>query len=87
MRIVQNILSNAEKYADRKFGVSLSGKDGRVILTAVNDTEDGSDIDINKASEPFYKPSSRNKSGSGLGHYVVKCLSEKLDAQLTADFN
>ncbi len=87
MRIVQNILSNAEKYASRKFGVSLLENDGRIILTAVNDTDDSSDVDINKVFEPFYKPLSRNKNGSGLGLYVVKCLCEKLGAQLTADFD
>lgn len=87
IRIVQNIISNAEKYADRKFSVSLFEKDSRIILTAVNDTDDSSGIDINKVFEPFYKSSSRNKNGSGLGLYVVKCLAEKLGAQSTADFN
>lgn len=87
IRMVQNILSNAEKYASRKFSVSLSENDGRIILLAVNDTDDKAEIDINKVFEPFYKPSSRNKSGSGLGLYVVKRLSEKLGVQLTADFD
>lgn len=87
IRIVQNIISNAEKYADRNFSVSLLEKDSRIILTAVNDTDDSSGIDINKVFEPFYKSSSRNKNGSGLGLYVVKCLAEKLGAQSTADFN
>ena len=58
-----------------------------MILSVFNDTEDSMDIDIKRVFEPFYKPSSRNKSGSGLGLYVVKCLCEKLNANVSADFD
>lgn len=87
IRIVQNILSNSEKYALRNFGVSLTEDDDKIILASFNDMDDETDIDINRVFEPFYKPSSRNKSGSGLGLYVVKRLSEKLGAQVTTEFD
>ena len=87
MRIAENLFSNAEKYAHSRFGLSLTECGGKVILSVFNDTEDSMDIDIKRVFEPFYKPSSRNKSGSGLGLYVVKCLCEKLNANVSADFD
>ncbi|MBQ3139983.1 MAG: HAMP domain-containing histidine kinase [Ruminococcus sp.] len=87
MRIVENLLSNAEKYTFTHLGISLSEDNGKIILSAFNDTENGTEIDINRVFEPFYKPSSRNKNGSGLGLYVVKCLAEKLFADVFAEFD
>ena len=87
IRIVQNLLSNSEKYANRILGVSLSESNDKITFSVFNDTDDKTDIDINKVFEPFYKPSSRNKGGSGLGLYVVKRLSEKLEAQAAAEFD
>lgn len=87
MRIAENLFSNAEKYAHSRFGLSLTECGGKVILSVFNDTEDSMDIDIKRVFEPFYKPSSRNKSGSGLGLYVVKCLCEKLNANVSANFD
>lgn len=87
MRIVENLFSNAEKYTFSRFGISLSECYGKIHLSAFNDTEDGIDMDINRVFEPFYKPSSRNKSGSGLGLYVIKCLCVKLNAHVSANFD
>lgn len=84
LRIVENLFSNAEKYAFSRFGITLGERDKKITLTAFNDTEDFANIDINRVFEPFYKPSSRNKGGSGLGLYVVKCLCDKLSATVSA---
>lgn len=84
LRIVENLFSNAEKYAFSRFGITLGKRDKKITLTAFNDTEDFANIDINRIFEPFYKPSARNKSGSGLGLYVVKCLCDKLSATVSA---
>ena len=86
-RIIQNLFSNSEKYAARHLGVKLSQTDKSAELTVFNDTDDETDIEIDKVFDPFYKPASRKKGGSGLGLYVVKCLSVKLGAQVTADFD
>ena len=83
-RIVQNLFSNAEKYAFQSFGVSLSETDNRITLTVFNDIEESSAIDIGRVFEPFYRACSRNKNGSGLGLYVVKCLSEKMGFKVSA---
>lgn len=87
MRILQNLFANAEKYAFSNFGVSLSENDGRITFSVSNDTDSKTNIDINRVFEPFYKPSSLNEAGSGLGLYVVKCLSEKLGARISAELD
>ena len=86
-RIIQNLFSNSEKYAASRLGVKLMRTDKDAELTLFNDTDDETDIEIDKVFDPFYKPASRKKGGSGLGLYVVKCLSGKLGAEVTADFD
>ena len=86
-RIIQNLFSNAEKYAVRRMGVTLAETDKGVELSVFNDTDDETDIDADRVFDPFYKPASRKKGGSGLGLYVVKCLCEKLGACVTADID
>ena len=45
-------------------------------------------IDINKLFEKFYTVDiSRNQSGSGLGLYIVKLLTEKMNGKVSANFN
>lgn len=87
MRITENLFSNAQKYTLKNLGVSVSKNESGVILSVFNDTEESMDIDITRVFEPFYKPVSRNKSGSGLGLYVVKCLSDKLGIEAKAEFD
>lgn len=87
MRITENLFSNAQKYTLKNLGVSVSKNESRVVFSVFNDTEESMDIDITRVFEPFYKPVSRNKSGSGLGLYVVKCLSDKLGIEAKAEFD
>lgn len=87
IRITENLFSNAEKYTADFLGVTLENNNGKVIFSVYNDTDNLTEIDINRVFEPFYKPSSRNKAGSGLGLYVVKFLSDKLSISTTAEFD
>lgn len=87
MRITENLFSNAQKYTLKNLGVSVSKNESGVVFSVFNDTEESMDIDITRVFEPFYKPVSRNKSGSGLGLYVVKCLSDKLGIEAKAEFD
>ena len=86
-RILENLFSNAEKYASKRIGVTLSDADGTVVLKVFNDIDDESAIDIKRIFEPFYRASSRSKEGSGLGLYVVKTLCDKFGYQLEAQIN
>jgi signal transduction histidine kinase len=87
MRITENLFSNAQKYTLKNLGVSVSKNESGVVFFVFNDTEESMEIDITRVFEPFYKPVSRNKSGSGLGLYVVKCLSDKLGIEAKAEFD
>lgn len=86
-RILNNLMSNAQKYTADRFSVTLKRDDGKTVLTAANTLSDSSSIDIDKVFEPFYRMDSRTAGGSGLGLYVVKRLCDKLNwtvsAQLT----
>ena len=86
-RILNNLMSNAQKYTADRFSVTLKRDGGKTVLTAANTLSDSSSIDIDKVFEPFYRMDSRTAGGSGLGLYVVKRLCDKLNwtvsAQLT----
>ena len=86
-RILNNLMSNAQKYTADRFSVTLKRDGGKTVLTAANTLSDSSSIDIDKVFEPFYRMDSRTTGGSGLGLYVVKRLCDKLNwtvsAQLT----
>ena len=84
-RIIQNLMSNAEKYAVHKFSVKLFKINGKICVAVCNDVDEY--IQSDKVFEPFYKGNARNKEGTGLGLYVVKCLSEKLGYSVLANVN
>lgn len=86
-RILDNLFSNAEKYAVKKLGVTLKSENGFLLLQFYNDVSDKTEIDTEKVFEPFYRAASRSKNGSGLGLYVVKCLSDKLGYETRAFFD
>lgn len=83
-RILDNLFSNAEKYAVKHLSVTLHQQGDTVQLRVSNDVEDSDAIDPQKVFLPFYRASSRNKTGSGLGLYVVKCLADKLGMETSA---
>ena len=77
-RILNNLMSNAQKYTTDSFGVALC-RDGRhVTLRVSNRLADNISLDINRVFEPFYRMNARTAGGSGLGLYVVKLLCDKL---------
>ncbi len=86
-RMLDNLFSNAEKYAEGYLSVLLENEGTDVVLRIRNGCSKGVPIEIDRIFEPFYRTPSRSQSGSGLGLYVVKCLSERLGGTVCADFN
>ena len=86
-RILDNIFSNARKYADTFIGIDVKCNNNDVIIRVTNNTTNSEIIDVSKVFEPFYRGQSRNKDGSGLGLYVVKCLADKLGVKVNAFFD
>ena len=83
-RILNNLMSNAQKYTADRFSVILKRDGGRTVLTVANTLSDSGSMDIDKVFEPFYRMDSRTTGGSGLGLYVVKKLCDKLNWTVTA---
>lgn len=84
MRILSNLMSNAQKYTADSFGVSLKRDDKRITLSVSNTLADSSNVDISRVFEPFYRMDSRTAGGSGLGLYVVKLLCSRMNWDVIA---
>ena len=78
-RILNNLMSNAQKYSADSFGVMLKPDGGQVILRVSNTLTDSTSLDIYKVFEPFYRMDARTAGSSGLGLYVVKILCDRLE--------
>jgi len=87
-RIMENLFSNAKKYAKTKLAVHVEvkrlDKTKMVVITMVNDICDDEMTDMERIFEPFYRSHARNEQGTGLGLYVTKCLCEKMGYNVKA---
>lgn len=82
-RIFSNLLGNIFKYANKEFSVSLLEEADYCIITFSNPVTDAKSIDITHLFDRTYKAdSSRHKSGTGLGLYIVKLLAKKQGADV-----
>ena len=83
-RILNNLMSNAEKYTADSFGAVLKREGGETVLTVYNGISEGESVDTERVFEPFYRMSARTAGGSGLGLYVVRVLCERLGWRVSA---
>ena len=86
-RILNNLMSNAQKYTVDSFGVKLKQDGDWVVLCVSNTLADSSSLDIDRVFEPFYRMDARTAGGSGLGLYVVKLLCDRLGWSVGAEMN
>lgn len=86
-RILQNLLSNAQKYTTDSFGVTLKQEGERVMLRVRNTLADSTSLDMDRVFEPFYRMDARTAGGSGLGLYVVKLLCDRLGWSVCAQLD
>lgn len=86
-RILNNLMSNAQKYTADSFGAALKQDGKRVMLRVSNTLADSASLDIDKAFEPFYRMDARTAGGSGLGLYVVKMLCDRLGWTVQAEID
>ncbi len=84
-RIFENLFSNARKYAVSKFSLNMKVEERQVMISMKNDMLHSDDFDTQKVFEAFYREASRHNEGTGLGLYVVKCLSDKLGHKVWAE--
>ena len=86
-RILNNLMSNAQKYTADSFGVKLKQESDRVTFCVFNTLADSTSLDIERVFEPFYRMDARTAGGSGLGLYVVKMLCDRLGWSVKAELN
>lgn len=87
-RLLENLYSNARKYALSRMYLSLKPVEDKAFeLSFSNDCSLGQETDISDVFVPFYRGASGNVPGSGLGLYVVKRIVEKYNGEISAQIN
>lgn len=78
-RIIQNLLANSIKYSTGYISIDLDESENEIIFIIKNSVSDIKESELDNLFERFYTiDKSRNRSGSGLGLYIVKLLLEKM---------
>ena len=81
-RIIQNLVSNSIKYSTGYISIELDELENEVVFTIKNNVSNLKESDIEHLFERFYTvDKSRNRSGSGLGLYIVKLLLNKIGGE------
>ena len=75
-RILENLLQNALRYAEKQVSINLSHKKDFLILTVKDDGKGFSVADLEKATTVFYS-NDKEKQHFGIGLSVCKILCEK----------
>lgn len=82
-RIIQNLISNSIKYSNGYISIQLDEFDNEVLFTIKNSVLELKESDLEHLFERFYTvDKSRNRSGSGLGLYIVKLLLKKIGGEV-----
>ena len=88
LRLLENLYSNAHKYAKSRISITLSKEEGGGgSLCFSNDGSLLSADDMESIFKPFYRSASGETPGTGLGLYVVKRIVEKYDGSISARIN
>ena len=81
-RIFGNIISNAVKYSDGDFSVTMTDA-GEITFS--NTASELSSVDVGKLFDRFYTVDSARKS-TGLGLSIAKLLTERMGGSISADY-
>jgi len=81
-RIFGNIVSNAVKYSDGDFAVTMTDA-GEITFS--NTASELSSVDVGKLFDRFYTVDSARKS-TGLGLSIAKLLTERMGGYISADY-
>lgn len=77
LEVYENLLSNAVRYAKKQVSVSISTYQDSLSISICDDGKGFSDEDLQNATKPFYKSSTKNKVHFGMGLSIYKILCEK----------
>lgn len=79
--LVNNLLGNAVRYANRQIKVRLVRLQGKVVLSFENDGAPLAEADYDKVIKPFYRADNSSK-GHGMGLAIVSRIAEWHHGQL-----
>ncbi|BDB00166.1 sensor histidine kinase [Clostridium botulinum] len=86
-RIIDNLLSNTLKYAEKDIEINLKEYNDKVILKISNICTSIDEKDVLHMFDRFYMADKvRKGQGIGLGLSIVKSLMEKMDGIITSKF-
>ncbi|WP_411168453.1 sensor histidine kinase [Clostridium sp. MB05] len=86
-RIIDNLLSNTLKYAEKDIEINLEESKDKVILKISNICTGIDEKDVLRMFDRFYMADKvRKGQGVGLGLSIVKSLMEKMDGVITSRF-
>ena len=78
MRVYENLLANAVRFAKEKIKVSAESQDGYLYLTVSDDGAGFAEKDLENATKPFYKTvRETDNEHFGMGLNICKVLCEK----------
>ncbi len=81
-KILDNLLSNALRYAKNEIVISVYGRDDKVTLTVADDGAGLSETDLSHLFERYYK----GKDGQhGIGLTIARTAAERMGGALTAE--
>lgn len=86
-RIVDNLISNTLKYAEKNLEINLEECDGTIILKIANKCTSIDEKDVLHIFDRFYMADKvRKGEGTGLGLSIVKVLMEKMNGVIKSKF-
>jgi Signal transduction histidine kinase len=84
-RIINNLVQNALKYAEKNFIIKQYTKDGECIIELSNDKNQIKEEDLSLIFDRFYTgDTTRNTQSTGLGLSISKVLTEKMKGRISA---
>ncbi|WP_125153459.1 sensor histidine kinase [Clostridium rectalis] len=86
-RIIENLVSNVLKYADKDIEINLKECNDKVIFIISNISKRTKKEDVPYIFDRFFMADKvRKGQGVGLGLPIAKCLMEKMHGNITADY-
>ena len=84
-RTIQNIIKNALEHGYNAISLNLTNDNTEVVFPCSNDVQNPGEIDTSKIFTRFYKAdSARTHSSTGLGLFIAKGLTERMNGRILA---
>ncbi|MGR6501266.1 ATP-binding protein [Shewanella sp. Koi 1] len=88
-RALQNLLTNAQRFARQQILIEVSQTPQRVMLSVSNDGEPIPEVDLPMVFEPFYRSQSvqNGNKGHGLGLAIIKRIMQRHQGEVSVSSN